>query len=77
MPAGFALPNNATVIASNPNEPATPAVKAYSPPKILKEPPNPAKPPQTAITIVITMSEEIPAVVAAFEFKPVARNLKP
>ena len=30
VPSGFALPNNATVIASKPKDPAIPAVSAYS-----------------------------------------------
>ena len=30
VPSGLALPRSATVIASKPKDPATPAVKAYS-----------------------------------------------
>ncbi len=77
VPTGCARPNNATVIASNPNEPAAPAVKACSLPRICTAPPSPANAPQITMTEVITNGTDIPAVFAANVFAPTARNWKP
>src|SRR5690625_4506102 len=77
VPSGRDLPSSATVIASNPMDPAEDSTKVRFVPSTTEAPPSPARTPATPRTHTYTMFTLMPAVRAASGFAPTARNLNP